>query len=235
MLNRAGLKDVTFDCYGTLIDWESGLLRALRPVFAKRGLSPAEDDWLESFAILERQAEGADGRGYRPYRQVLLEVMAGLGASYGLGLAPDELETLASSLPDWPAFPDTLGALERLRRSGLRIGIISNVDEDLFRATSERTGLRPDWVVTAERCRSYKPSLNNFRVAAQEHGLDVSSWLHAAQSLHHDIGPAAELGLRCVWVDRQSGRIGPGATYPSLATPTLRVETLDELCEALGV
>ncbi|MCC6675535.1 MAG: HAD hydrolase-like protein [Phycisphaerales bacterium] len=235
MLDRRTLKVVTFDCYGTLIDWEAGLLGVLRPLFAKRGLPAEEDNWLESYAILERYAEGSDGRGYRPYWQVLREVMAGLDASYKLRLSEDELGLLAESLPGWPVFADTLGVLQRLRSAGLVVGVISNVDEALFRGTCEHSGLRPDWVVTAERCRSYKPSLNNFRVAASEHGLEKASWLHVGQSLFHDIEPASELELRSVWVDRRSGRIGPGATYPGVATPTMRVESLEELAVALGV
>lgn len=233
MLDRSSLRDITFDCYGTLIDWETGLTSTLRPIFAGRGLPIEEDNWLESYAILERYAEGADGRGYRPYWQVLREVMAGLDSSYNLRLSEDELGALVDSLPGWPAFSDTLASLERLRRAGLRVGVISNIDDSLFKASCERSGLKPDWVVTAEQCRSYKPSLNNFRTAAERHQLDKSSWLHVAQSLFHDIEPAAEMGLRSVWVDRRSGKFGTGATYPGVATPTLRVTSLEQLCNDL--
>lgn len=234
MLDRGTVRDLTFDCYGTLIDWETGLLAALRPVFAARGLSADESGWLESYAIVERYAEGADGRGYRPYWQVLREAMAGLDQTYGLRLSESELGTLADSLPRWPAFPDTIAAVERLRAAGFRIGVISNIDESLFRATCEHSGLRPDWVVTAEHCRSYKPSHNNFQTAARLHGLDAASWVHIAQSLYHDIEPATRLGLRTIWVDRRAGKAGPGATYPAIATPTARVESLAEVVTLLG-
>lgn len=235
MLDRGSIKVITFDCYGTLVDWETGLLAALRPVFAGRGLPEEPENWLESYAILERYAEGADGRGYRPYWQVLREVMAGLDQSYKLRLSEDELRTLELSLPGWPVFADTLKALERLRAAGLVIGVISNVDEALFSSTRERSGIRPDWVVTAEQCRSYKPALNNFKVAADKHGLEKGSWLHVAQSLFHDIEPASEMEIRSVWVDRRSGRSGLGATYPGVATPTMRVESLNGLLEALSL
>lgn len=234
MLDRARVRVLTFDCYGTLIDWEEGLSRVLRGVFAQRGRPIEERNWLESYAILERYAEGADGRGYRSYRQVLRDVMAGLSSSYGLELTESELGALAESLPGWPAFADTLPAMERLRKAGLELGVISNIDDDLFTQTCERSGLRPDWVVTAQRCRSYKPSPNNFQVAADEHGLDKASWVHVAQSLYHDIEPASKLGIANVWVDRRWNKTGGGATYPAKTAAKVRVQSLEELAEMLG-
>src|SRR5262249_37380824 len=108
------VKVITFDCYGTLIDWETGILGALRPIFAARGRPIEESNWLELYAIRERYAEGVDGRGYRPYSQVLREVMTGLDTAYNLELSDKETDALAASLPAWPVFPDSVACIERL-------------------------------------------------------------------------------------------------------------------------
>lgn len=234
-MERGSLKVLTFDCYGTLIDWEAGILGVLRPIFAARGLPMEEGDWLELYAIRERYAEGVDGRGYRPYAQVLREVMSGLGSAYHLNLTDKEVESLALSLPDWPAFPDSIACLERLKKAGVTVGIISNVDDALFAETCRKSGLRPDWVVTAQTCQSYKPSATNFQTAERAHRLDRSSWIHAAQSLYHDIEPATRLGIENVWVDRRAAKKGTGATYPADAKAKTRVTSLDELLALLKI
>lgn len=204
---------LTFDCYGTLIDWESGILRALRALLKRHGKSIDDARLLEMYATLESRAEAGP---YRPYKDVLASVVTELGR--GLGFDPEVRERgcLAESLPIWPPFPDTVEALRRLEKR-FRLGIISNVDDDLFAATAASLGVTFDWVVTAQQARAYKPSASVFEHALERIGLPRDRILHVAQSLHHDIAPASALGLATVWINRRENKPGHGATPPARA------------------
>lgn len=225
---------LTFDCYGTLIDWEAGILNALRPVLVAHGRRLSDREILEVYAELESEAEQDN---YMPYRKVLEEVVNGFGER--LGFTPNEREecVLEDSIKDWPPFPDTVAALQKLA-TRYQLCVISNVDDDLF-AESEYllTGgaaadaARFAHVITAQQCRSYKPSLNNFAVALERIGVGTSKVLHVAQSLYHDIAPAHSIGLSSVWVNRRKGKNGSGATAPSRAVPDLEVPDLKMLAE----
>jgi len=222
---------LSFDCYGTLIDWETGLLSALAPVLARHGRSVPDEELLETFATLE---VGAEQSPYRAYEVVLREVVEGLGRRFGF--APDEAErgVLAASLGDWPAFPDTRDALLALK-TRYRLAIISNIDDDLFARTARVLGVEFDWVVTARQVGSYKPSLENFRQSLARFGAPSDKVLHVAQSLYHDIAPAKSLGLSTVWVNRRRGRPGHGATAPATVRPDVEVPDLRSLAVLLGV
>jgi 2-haloacid dehalogenase len=222
---------LTFDCYGTLIDWETGILAAVRPVFGPAGVVPTDAELLEAYAIAEA---GLESGPYQPYRTVLAGVMRELSSRFGVKIDDHQAGAIARSLPTWRAFPDTIAAMHRLRRR-FRLGVISNVDDDLFAGTRDTNALPVDWVVTAEQCRSYKPSEKNFRVAMEAHGLTQRTVLHVAESLYHDVAPCRALGVRSVWVHRRAGRPGSGATHPASAVPDLRVTSLAELADALGV
>src|SRR5262249_14419567 len=150
-----------------------------------------DEEVLSAFAGLEREVEAGP---YLPYREVLGRVIDGLATRLGVTIGVAERLGLAESLPRWPAFPDTV---ESLRRSSLRfkLGVISNVDDDLFAATLASSGMEFDWVMTAQQCRSYKPSRNNFETALRVRGLDRGQVLHVAQSLYHDAVPCRELGI----------------------------------------
>jgi len=213
---------LSFDCYGTLIDWETGILSALAPVLARHGRSVPDEELLETFATLE---VGAEQPPYRAYEVVLREVVEGLGRRFGF--APDEAErgVLAASLGDWPAFPDTRDALLALK-TRYRLAIISNIDDDLFARTARVLGVEFDWVVTARQVGSYKPSLENFRQSLARFGAPSDKVLHVAQSLYHDIAPAKSLGLSTVWVNRRRGRPGHGATAPVTVRPDVEVPDL---------
>src|SRR5262245_51614571 len=186
-----GVTTLTFDCYGTLIDWERGLLAHLRPMMGARA---GDEELLAAFAALEREVEAGS---YLPYREVLGRVMDELAGRFGVKVGAAERGGLAESLPRWPAFPDTVESLRHLRRR-FTLGVISNVDDDLFAATLASSGMAFDWVVTAQQCRSYKPSRNNFETALRVRALDRGQILHIAQSLYHDAVPCRELGIRCV-------------------------------------
>jgi 2-haloacid dehalogenase len=206
---------LTFDCYGTLIDWETGILAALRPNLAGHAIDASDDELLEAFGRAEAAIEAGP---YRPYREVLAGCLEQIGRDYGLALAPEALLGFGGSVADWPAFPDSSDALARLQ-SRFRLGVITNCDDDLFAASSRRLGVEFEWVVTAQNVGSYKPDERNFEVAFSRMGLPRDRILHVAQSLFHDHVPAKRLGLSTVWIDRRHGRSGSGATPPASVTP----------------
>lgn len=224
MLDLSRPSALTFDCYGTLIDWETGILRAVRA----QALTPniTDDHILETYARLEQTAEAGP---FRPYREVLHEVARGLADALGFPLRNPNF--LADSVADWSAFPDTPAALATLA-SRYRLAILSNIDPDLLAHSLPKltaAGARFSAVVTAADARSYKPAPGHFRLGLAALSLPAERVLHIAQSLYHDIAPARALGLSTVWVNRRAGRPGQGATYPASATPDLEVPDLATL------
>ncbi|NNE44304.1 MAG: haloacid dehalogenase type II [Gemmatimonadetes bacterium] len=231
MISWDQIEVITFDCYGTLVDWESGILAALAPFLEGAGVKITDDEILHTFARLESAAQEGI---YAPYRHVLGRVMRGLAAEHGFTLEPDAWGMLAESVEDWPVFPDTVAALDRLR-ARYPLGVLSNIDDDLFAATLARLPGGFRWVVTAEEVVSYKPNARHFTFAEQRIGVPRERWLHVAQSLYHDIAPAKRFGLPTVWVNRRRGRDGFGATPPAAAVPDLEVASLAELADRAGV
>ena len=227
MLDFSRFRALTFDCYGTLIDWEAGILQAVRPVLSVHGVRAADDRILETFARLEAQEESEP---YKPYRDVLRNVMGRLGREFEVEFIERELDRLPESIRRWPAFPDTAPSLARLAER-FSINIISNVDADLFELSRPRLGVELEHLVTAELCRSYKPAPRNFRVMLALLDLPAGQVLHVAQSLYHDIAPARALGIPTVWVNRRAGKQGAGATPPASAPPDLEVSDLASLAD----
>ncbi|HET7636571.1 MAG TPA: haloacid dehalogenase type II [Candidatus Limnocylindria bacterium] len=224
-LDFGGFEALTFDCYGTLIDWEAGILGALRPILTAHDVALDDEALLAEFAQLEAQVEAGP---YRPYRDVLRQVLIELGDRHGFSPDAPEADAFAASVAEWPAFPDSAAALAALgERFGL--GVITNCDDDLFAASNRRLGEPFRWVITAQQAHSYKPSHRNFEMALERMALPPEKVLHVAQSLYHDHGPAHELGLRSVWVNRRSGRAGSGATPPASATFDLEVPDMATL------
>ena len=219
---------LTFDCYGTLIDWETGLLAALRPVLERAGAEASDDELLELYA---KHEAGLEAGPYLRYREVLAEALRRIGAELGFEPRSDELESFSGSVRDWPAFGDSGAALRRLHER-FKLAVITNCDDDLFAASAERLGVEFDWVITAEECRSYKPSHNNFEVALERIGVPPERILHVAQSLFHDHVPAKEIGLASVWINRREGRPGAGATPPAEAQPDLTFPDMGSFAEA---
>ncbi|HSE49363.1 MAG TPA: haloacid dehalogenase type II [Terriglobales bacterium] len=218
---------LTFDCYGTLIDWETGILGALRPLVKAHGKTLSDRELLEVYGELEAEVE----RGpYRKYRVVLREVVRGFGERLGFAAGEAEMDALPDSLGQWPPFPDTVAALRRLKAKH-KLAIISNTDDALFAETAKLLEVPFDAVITAEQCRSYKPSLNNFRVALERLGVEKEKVLHCGQSRHHDIAPAKQLGLANVLVTRR----GQGAVVANAAQPDLEVPNLKTLADRAGV
>jgi 2-haloacid dehalogenase len=220
-VDPAGFDVLTFDCYGTLIDWETGIAAALRAA-GPGGWTASDEELLERFALHEAEAERGE---YRRYREVLERAARGVARDTGVELSDEAARRFGGSVGDWPAFPDSPDALRRLAER-YRLGVITNCDEDLFAASNERLGVRFDWVITAERVRSYKPNPRHFEVALDAIGLPKDRILHVAQSLYHDHIPAKALGLATAWIDRRAGKAGSGATPPAEAEPDVTFPTL---------
>jgi 2-haloacid dehalogenase len=214
-LDLTGVEALTFDCYGTLIDWEAGLSAAFEPILAAHDLDASGDGVLERYARHEAAAEAGP---YLTYREVLAAGLRGVAVELGFSPTSSEVAAFSGSVVDWPAFPDSSAALQRLHRR-FRLGVITNCDDDLFAASARRLGVDFDWVVTAEQARSYKPSEANFMLAFERLGLPRERIVHVAQSLFHDHVPAKRLELRSVWINRRGDRVGSGATPPAEASP----------------
>ena len=207
-------KVLTFDCYGTLIDWESGLFTALGPLLDRARPGVTRDEALEAFARLE-SAQQAQTPSMR-YSDLLAAVHGKLAESWGVAPDAEESRRFGQSIPDWPAFPDSAEALADLKRRH-KLVILSNVDRQGFAASNRRLKVEFDAVYTAEDIGSYKPDPRNFahmleRLGAQGYGK--SDILHVAQSLFHDHVPAQAAGLATVWIDRRHDAKGSGATMP---------------------
>jgi len=224
-MDIASIRLITFDCYGTLIDWETGMLAALRPLFCRNGNIIPDAKLLELYG--EAEAEIEAGR-YQRYRTVLSETVQAMGRQVGVKVTSEDGWQFAASVALWELFPDTVACLQALAR-GYKLGIISNIDDDLFAGTQRKLGVKFDLIVTAEQVQSYKPSLRNFQEALRRSGLPKDEVLHAGQSVYHDIVPASFLGIANVWVNRPSIRPGAGAAKPSSAQPQFEVHNLSEL------
>ncbi len=225
---------LSFDCYGTLIDWESGLWSALQPLLSRITEAPSRDEALARFAETETRVQAEAPR--LRYTEVLAETHRRLAIAWGV--APDEGEAgrFGASVGDWPAFPDTEAALRRLKRR-YRLVILSNVDHTSFARTLPRLGVAFHDVFTAEEIGSYKPDPRNFAFLIArlgERGIAREAILHVAQSLFHDHAPANEAGLASAWIDRRAGAQGWGATAPPPPGVRwdFRFETLGALAEA---
>jgi len=227
---------LTFDCYGTLIDWETGILSTLRPWAMRSRVDAPDDALLAAFARSESVEERADPGAN--YRDVLRRVMTRLGAELGGIVTDADREALACGVGRWPAFPDSADALRRLK-SRFRLVITSNVDRASFIGSAFQLGDPFDAVITAEDVGSYKPALGHFvraEALMRERGwiTERSEWLHVAQSLYHDHVPAKALGLRTAWIDRRSGRGGGATPEASGVSPDIACRTLAELADRLG-
>ena len=224
-LNFAQFEWLTFDCYGTLIDWESGILGALRKILAAHHRTLSDEGLLELYGAIETQIEAGE---YLSYRNVLRQCVANIGTRLGFTPTPEEMDSLPDSLQNWPPFPDSVEGLRALK-SRYKLAALTNCDDDLFAHSAKLLGNPFDAAVTAQQARSYKPGMNHFRLFQERTGVARDRWLHVAQSLFHDVTPARELGLATVWVNRRAGKRGGGATPPSSAQPDLTVTTLAEL------
>lgn len=216
---------LTFDCYGTLVNWEAGLLPVLRRILAAHSKQVDDSTLLKLYGDFEQQAEQPP---YRSYREVLGTVVRQLGTELGFSPTTGEVQSLADSLPRWKPWPDTVKALHQLK-SRFRLAILSNVDDDLFAGTRPQLEVAFDEVITAQQARAYKPSLSFFELALGRIKVPAHRVLHIGQSIYHDVIPAQALGLATVWVNRPSARPGVGAVKSVEGKPDITVTSLEEL------
>jgi 2-haloacid dehalogenase len=218
---------LTFDCYGTLIDWETGLLSALHHILSAHGKKIDDATLLELYGNFEQLSEQGV---FHPYREVLQSVVRQFGDELGFVPTAEEVRSLPDSLALWRPWPDTVAALRQLK-SRYRLAILSNVDDDLFAATRPQLEVEFDEVITAQQAQAYKPSLKIFEFALARIQAPAHRILHVGQSIFHDVIPAQALGLATVWVNRPSARAGVGAVKVAHAEPDLEVSSLSELSE----
>jgi 2-haloacid dehalogenase len=219
---------ITFDCYGTLINWEEGILGCLRPLLVNHGKPSDDATILQLFAEFEADAEQG---AYQRYREVLQSVVRQFGERLGFKPTENEIKSLPESLAHWKPWPDTVEALRELEQR-FRLVVVSNVDDDLFAATAPQLGIKFSEVITAQQAQAYKPSLKIFHLALNRIGKPASKILHVGQSIYHDVIPAQSLGMGTVWVNRPSVRAGVGAVKSAEGHPDLEVHSLAELVSA---
>lgn len=229
MLDLRRFKALTFDCYGTLIDWEKGILAFVAPIAAGDGKDIAPDAMLEAFADIEHRHQEDDPAALYP--EILRRAYLDLADRLGLPRDEQTARAFGASVPDWPPFPDTPAAFTEL--SGrFTLGILSNVDRASLSGSIAAIGTAPHFTVTAQDVGHYKPHHAHFEralglLAAQ--GIAKDKVLHVAQSKFHDIQPARALGLPCVWVNRRARRTGTGATPDVAVVPDWSVTSLAEI------
>ncbi len=211
---------LTFDCYGTLIDWKAGVAEGLIHSFGRFPIGGG--DLLEAYIELEAEEE----RQYTSYRSVLEGTSAKLAARFGLDVSEGPAK-FAASLPSWPAFPDTAESLKALGEKGYRRYILSNVDEDLLKGTLRESSLEVDGYVTAEEVRSYKPAPGHWNAFLKKTGASKEEDLHVAQSLYHDIIPAQGMGFETAWINRYRQQL------PRKASPLYICDGLSDLVKLL--
>ena len=225
MLDFTRFEVLTFDCYGTLINWEDGILACLRRILAAHGKNLDDATILRLYGDFEAEAEQGE---YRRYREVLKSVVRKFGEHFGFAPTDQEVNSLPESLREWNPWPDTIDALRELQ-SRFRLAIISNVDDDLFATTLPKLGAQFDQIITAQQAGAYKPSLKIFELALSRLGVAAHRVLHVGQSVYHDVLPAQALGIATVWINRPSPRSGVGAVKAADGRPDLQVSSLAEL------
>lgn len=228
MLDFSRFEVLTFDCYGTLINWEAGILPAIHAVLSAHQKDVDDATLLRLYGDFELRSEQGT---FRPYREVLASVVRQFGTEFGFTPTAAEVRSLPDSLSTWTPWPDTVSALRQLK-SRYCLAILSNVDDDLFAATRPQLEIEFDELVTAQQAQAYKPSLKLFELALNRIHAPAHRVLHVGQSIYHDVIPAQALGLATVWVNRPSARPGVGAVKAAEAKPDLTVSSLAELATA---
>lgn len=225
MLDFSSFAAITFDCYGTLVDWRRSVTEAMQALLSTHGLSLAEGAILVAFGLHEsRGREGA----YRPYAEILADTVRGFGEQLDFAPSAEETASLAQAVAASPPFPDTVPALSMLKQR-YRLGIISNIDDALFARTARRLEVPFDVVMTAEQARCYKPAAQIFQAALARLGCQPAEVLHVGQWLEGDVIPAKALGMATVWVRRSE------ETSACAGSADLQVPDLEALVEAMDL
>ena len=227
-------KVLTFDCYGTLIDWETGMFEGLKPLVERTGKALTREQVLEAHARHE-SAQQVETPGMI-YSELLAKVHDRLAVEWGVQPSAAESRAYGQSVKDWPAFVDSAQALQYLKKY-YKLVILSNVDRESFKHSQAKLQVQFDHVFTAQDIGSYKPDLRNFDYLLRElakEGIQKCEILHTAQSLFHDHQPANQVGLASAWIDRRAGKSGSGATMPTRALPNFnfRFTSMAEMAKA---
>ncbi len=220
---------LSFDCYGTLIDWESGILGYFRELLQRRGCKISDDEILNLYSEFEPREQAGE---YRPYREVLASVVLDFARELHFDVSEAEAAGLAESIRNWQPFPDTVAGLRRLH-SRYKLAILSNIDDDLFAWSAAKLEVPFDCVVTAQQVGSYKPSLRNFETLLERLAIPRERLLHVAESLYHDVGPARSMGIETVWVNRRQGKAAASKFVEARADA--EAATIAELADAAGI
>jgi len=226
MLDFSSFEWLSFDCYGTLIDWETGLLGYLRPLLRSKGRDIGDARILALYSEFEPLEQAGH---YRSYRHVLASVVRDFARELHFEVSESEADDLAESIDNWQPFADTVTGLQRLH-SRYKLAVLSNIDDDLFAYTAPKLQVRFDAVVTAQQVHSYKPSFNNFEALLRRYSIPRECLLHVAESLYHDVAPAHSLGIHSVWVNRRQGKEA-AASKLSDVKPDLEVTDIGKLAE----
>ena len=222
MQKSAGFTHLTFDCYGTLIDWRAGIERELARTVG--GVKLGRPQLLAAYVEAEKSQEST----YKKYREVLRETVISMSGVLGATVTNGAAQAFAGSVARWPAFPDSAGFLREMGSRGLKRYILSNVDNDLLEETVRRHGFEVDGFVTAEEVGSYKPRPGHWERFFQKTGAKREGVLHVAQSVYHDILPTQSMGIASAWVNRYDEKLGPGVE------PLFICDSLENLAKALG-
>ena len=229
MIPLKEITHLTFDCYGTLIDWEQGILDVVQPVLARFGVVVSPEVILRSYVAHEARLEA---QPWMPYRELLREVMIAMASDFGVRLKEAEQNSLVDSLRRWQPFPDTVDALKRLS-TRFRLVILSNIDDALFRQTQSHLKVEFTEVITAEQVQNYKPAHAHFTEALRRLAVPAHRILHVAQSLYHDHVPARQLGFHTAWINRPSLLSGTGLSPNAEVNPDLVFRDLASLAAQL--
>ncbi|MFZ0311982.1 MAG: haloacid dehalogenase type II [Candidatus Korobacteraceae bacterium] len=229
MLDFAQFQWLSFDCYGTLIDWESGILGYLRPLLRQKGCAIGDAEVLSLYSEFEPREQSGE---YRSYREVLASVVRDFARELRFDVTEAEAAGLADSIRDWEPFADTVPALRSLH-SRYKLAILSNIDDDLFAHSARKLQVSFDCVVTAQQAHSYKPSLRNFEMLLERLATPRNRLLHVGESLYHDVGPARSLGIATVWVNRRQGKASAASKLTD-AQPDMEVADLRRLADLAG-
>lgn len=217
------IRVLTFDCYGTLIDWEGGGRETLREIFRGQPLAVSEEEFFREWERIQFQRI----QSYRPYREIAAESFLRACAALGLDANPADAQAFAGAIGRWQPFPDTREALKKLHRRA-KLAILSNIDDDILAQTVRLLGVEFDWTITAQQARAYKPSTEPFRLALERIAICPDAVAHVAFGFEYDIGPAAALGMKTILVKRTRVEIPPDPR------PDLIVRDLAELADIFG-
>jgi 2-haloacid dehalogenase len=229
VLDLSNFDWISFDCYGTLIDWETGILGYLQPLLLRKGRTLTDEQVLALYSEFEPHEQRGE---YRSYREVLASVVHDFARDLNFAATEAEMIGLPDTIQTWQPFGETVPALRRLQRQ-LPLAILSNIDDDLFAYSAQKLQVKFGCVVTAQQARGYKPSLKNFELLLEKLAIPPSRLLHVAESLYHDVRPATSLGIATVWVNRRQGKAAAASKFVDVRAD-MEVPDLTTLAESLA-